>query len=654
MAHRLEIPKKLRGPGRSCVNGLAATISSRCIAQYVTKTQERLKLGSKCVTVPSYDREHGKKKTVIIELLGCRFFMHQAASSKAARSFVVDSYFPVVGLEIHAQISSKSKLFSRAPYCFGSPPNSQLALLDVAIPGSMPVLNKRCAEAAILVALGLSSRVNLISRFDRKHYFYADSPSGYQITQHEVPVAENGYLDYIWSANGIRMNENFVVPLTYSANDCVGQSYFVSRARIRRIQIEQDTGKSLHDSQRGRSLIDLNRSGVGLVELVTEPDFICAPQAAAFIHELSCLLTFLNVCHANASLGELRVDVNVSVGPSWSDQGPRTEVKNVNSIRGVMNAIEFEVSRQVELLRTNQNVTNETRAYDPVRGITLPMRDKEVIQDYRYCPEPNLPPLRILSNCYQCNDSRHISSAELNSSCLCLGCLTKEYQRLLSRNSPDGKLPNANRQRFALELGLGLQKASVLAENFRLAALFDSTLALLTVPTRIAGLPQHVSETKMRQELGFWICGQLHGMLKRDATLPLPPVEHLVEFIEMNLRGEIHGSSAEKLLKLIANRENNTKSPRELATAHDWILIYDETRIRPACVQVVKDNPGMVTLYSAGKRKKAVKRLVDKLMTHQKYKAEKFNQYVAEKIIQTILDSQTEGAPPDRLEGGTS
>ncbi|VDO07810.1 unnamed protein product, partial [Rodentolepis nana] len=289
-------------------------------------------------------------------------------------SFSAFSCVPLIGLEIHAQLtSSRSKAFSPVQYAFAAPPNTQVHHFDAALPGSLPILNQNCFEWAIIAGLGLNCHINLISKFDRKHYFYADSPAGFQITQHDFPVAENGWLEYIWKAPELKS-----IPQ-------------VSKAKIRRIQLEQDTGKSLHDEKSSRSLIDLNRAGVALIEIVTDPVFTMSCQAAAFVDELASLLRHLRVCSSNMSTGEMRVDVNVSIGPSVSQQGPVVEIKNVNSLRAIRHAIDYEIHRQRKICQSGGKVINETRSFDVK---TVSMRDKEVLQDYRFLPEPNLPPVR--------------------------------------------------------------------------------------------------------------------------------------------------------------------------------------------------------------------------------------------------------------------
>uniref|UniRef100_A0AAX7W235 Glutamyl-tRNA(Gln) amidotransferase subunit B, mitochondrial n=1 Tax=Astatotilapia calliptera TaxID=8154 RepID=A0AAX7W235_ASTCA len=281
----------------------------------------------------------------------------------------------VVGLEIHAQINSSTKLFSGAPVRFSAPPNSLVSFFDASLPGTLPVLNKRCVEAAVMTGLALNCAVNRKSLFDRKHYFYADLPAGYQITQQRLPIAVDGVLTYSL-LGGKKRNQVMRQNVT-----------------IKQIQLEQDSGKSLHDDVRSQTLIDLNRAGVGLMELVMEPDMSCGEEAAAAVRELQLILQALGTCQGNMSEGQLRVDANVSVHRPGEPLGVRTEVKNINSIRYLARAIDYEIQRQIDVLQRGGTVQNETRAYDSKSGETLPMRDKEGLQDYRFMPEPNLPPL---------------------------------------------------------------------------------------------------------------------------------------------------------------------------------------------------------------------------------------------------------------------
>uniref|UniRef100_A0A5S6QLX1 Glutamyl-tRNA(Gln) amidotransferase subunit B, mitochondrial n=1 Tax=Trichuris muris TaxID=70415 RepID=A0A5S6QLX1_TRIMR len=284
----------------------------------------------------------------------------------------------VVGLEIHAQISSKTKLFSSALCAYDAAPNTMVALLDYAAPGSMPVLNRRCVEAAVQTAIALNCTVAQVSTFDRKHYFYADQPAGYQITQHRQPIASNGNVEFY----------------LYNYRDHPKPA--LKNCRILRLQLEQDTGKTLTDGMGNNVLIDLNRCGVGLMEIVTEHDIQSGLEASCLVKELQTILVAIGSCRCRMERGELRVDANVSVKrPDETELRIRTEVKNLNSLRYIRKAIDFEIARHIACYESGNAMVNETRSFDFRTGETVPMRDKEVRQDYRYLPEPNLPPLRL-------------------------------------------------------------------------------------------------------------------------------------------------------------------------------------------------------------------------------------------------------------------
>ncbi|XP_017592319.1 PREDICTED: glutamyl-tRNA(Gln) amidotransferase subunit B, mitochondrial isoform X2 [Corvus brachyrhynchos] len=302
----------------------------------------------------------------------CSARVYLAPSPKRTR---LAPWIPVVGLEIHAQISSKSKLFSGSQVQFAAPPNSLVSFFDASLPGTLPVLNRRCVEAAVMTGLALNCSINKKSLFDRKHYFYADLPAGYQITQQRVPIAVNGSLSYSLCIDN-KMSQ-----------------MVTKTVRIKQIQLEQDSGKSLHDDTRSQTLVDLNRAGVGLMEVVMEPDMCCGEEAAAAVRELQLILQTLGSSQAVMAEGQLRVDANVSVHHPGEPYGVRTEVKNINSIRFLAKAVDYEIQRQIEELENGGTILNETRAFDSKLGCTVPMRDKEGKQDYRFMPEPNLPPL---------------------------------------------------------------------------------------------------------------------------------------------------------------------------------------------------------------------------------------------------------------------
>src|SRR6201994_3041187 len=275
----------------------------------------------------------------------------------------------VVGLEVHAQVISNAKLFSGAATAFGAEPNSQVSFVDAAFPGMLPVINGECVAQAVRTGLGLNARINLVSRFDRKNYFYADLPSGYQISQFEHPIVGTGAIE---------------VELTDGSTKSIG---------ITRLHLEQDAGKSIHDQHPSKSLIDLNRAGVALMEIVSEPDIRSPEEAGAYVRKLRSILRYLGTCDGNMEEGSMRADVNVSVRKHGEPYRTRCEVKNVNSVRFVMQAVEAEARRQVAVWENDGTVEQETRLFDSGRGETRSMRSKEDAHDYRYFPDPDLLPL---------------------------------------------------------------------------------------------------------------------------------------------------------------------------------------------------------------------------------------------------------------------
>ena len=277
-----------------------------------------------------------------------------------------------MGLEVHLQIASRSKLFSQAPTAVG-PANAQVAFFDAAIPGTLPVLNRRCVEAAVQTALALNcEEINTVTRFDRKHYFYADMPAGFQITQQFQPIARKGTFSY------------------YVQGDHNAEPRKAS-CRITQVQIEQDSGKSIHDPQTNSSLIDLNRAGIGLLEIVFEPDLSTGEEAACLVKDLIAMVKTLGVCSGRMDEGAVRVDANVSVHKPGTPLGTRTEIKNMNSVKAVKNAVDFEIRRQIKSLSKGRPIANVTMTFDSETGSTVVMRDKEMVQDYRFFPEPNIP-----------------------------------------------------------------------------------------------------------------------------------------------------------------------------------------------------------------------------------------------------------------------
>ena len=277
----------------------------------------------------------------------------------------------VLGLEVHAQVASNAKLFSGAAVGFGAGPNAQVSLVDAAMPGMLPVLNRYCVEQAVRTGLGLKAKINLVSRFDRKNYFYPDLPQGYQISQYKDPIVGEG-------------------EVLVERDD--GSTFTVG---IERLHLEQDAGKSLHDQDPTATYVDLNRAGTALMEIVSRPDMRSAEEAAAYVKKLRTILVYLGSCDGDMEKGNLRADVNVSVRRPGADLGTRCEIKNVNSYRFIQQAIEYEARRQIEILEDGGKIDQETRLFDPVKGETRSMRSKEDAHDYRYFPDPDLLPLEL-------------------------------------------------------------------------------------------------------------------------------------------------------------------------------------------------------------------------------------------------------------------
>ena len=277
----------------------------------------------------------------------------------------------VIGLEVHAQVISESKLFSSSSTKFGAAPNENVSFVDAALPGVLPVINSFCVDQTIKTGLGLNGTVNLVSRFDRKNYFYADLPQGYQISQYKYPIISGGYIDIEKSDGNTR------------------------RVNLERIHIEQDAGKSIHDQSPTKSFIDLNRAGITLMEIVTKPDMRSAEEVTIFLQKLRAILRYLKTCDGNMEEGSMRADVNVSIHRPGEEYGTRAEIKNVNSFKFIAAAIDFEIERQIGILESGGTVDQETRLFDTASGQTKVMRSKEDAQDYRYFPEPDLPPLTL-------------------------------------------------------------------------------------------------------------------------------------------------------------------------------------------------------------------------------------------------------------------
>jgi len=338
-------------------------------------------------------------------------------------------YEVVIGCEIHAQIASKSKLFSRSSTSFGAPQNSQVSLVDAAMPGMLPVINEECVKQAIKTGLGINATINLYSVFDRKNYFYPDLPQGYQISQYQQPIVENGFIEIDLAA----IHES--------------KETGKKTIRIQRIHLEQDAGKSIHDQDPKLSLIDLNRSGVALMEIVSHPDLSSPQEATEYVKQIRNILRALETSDADMEKGNLRCDANVSVRVVGNKElGTRCEIKNLNSLRNISRAIEFEAARQVEIIENGGNVNQETRLFDAITGETRTMRSKEDAMDYRYFPDPDLPPLQ----------------------------LTKEFVENIKLSLPE--LPEAKKHRYIKDYSISEYDASVITMDQSMSRYFEQLI----------------------------------------------------------------------------------------------------------------------------------------------------------------------------------
>src|SRR5687768_7049749 len=406
----------------------------------------------------------------------------------------------VVGLEVHAQVVSNAKLFSGAATAFGAEPNTQVSLVDAAMPGMLPVPNRECIRQAVRTGMALDAVINRWSRFDRKNYFYADLPQGYQISQLYHPLVGPGEVEILLDEK----DENSV-----------------KQIGIERIHVEQDAGKLMHDQHPTMSYVDLNRSGVALMEIVSRPDMRSPAEAGAYVRKLRSILRYVGSCDGNMEEGSMRADVNVSVRRAGGDEeaelGTRTETKNVNSVRFVMQTIEHEARRQVELLEDGGTVVQETRLFDPGTGTTRSMRSKEDAHDYRYFPDPDLLPLEL--------DDGFLAE--------CRASLPE--------------LPDAKRRRYIETLGLSPYNAAVLTAEVETARWFEALLA----ETAAA---QGKLEAEVAKQAANWLTSEFSGALnKAGYELAGSPVSHAqaAELLALIGQGTISGSIAKQVLEMI-------------------------------------------------------------------------------------------------------
>jgi aspartyl-tRNA(Asn)/glutamyl-tRNA(Gln) amidotransferase subunit B len=443
------------------------------------------------------------------------------------------SWEVVIGLEVHCQINTKTKAFCGCSTAFGAEPNTQTCPVCLGMPGQLPVLNMVAVEKSILTGLAIGAKINLESKFDRKNYFYPDLPKGYQISQFAVPIVEGGYID-IPTGDGEK------------------------RIGITRIHMEEDAGKSMHEGLEAVSHIDLNRSGVPLMEIVSEPDMRSADEAIAYLKQLHQLVRFLEVSDADMEKGQFRCDANVAVRRPGEPFGTRTELKNMNSFRFIKQAIEYEVLRQIEVIEDGGEVVQESRLWDSVKNETRSMRSKEEAHDYRYFPEPDLPPLRI-------------SQQEVDA---------------IRAGMPE--LPGQLRRRFETEFGLSPYDADVLSQTRELANWYESLVAA------------HPADPK---RCANWMANELLGRLKeagRDITNSPVSAESLAGLLDRIADNTISGKIAKDVLDAMMESGADADT---IIEERGLKQVSDSGTIDAMIKEVMDANPAQVESYRSGKEK---------------------------------------------------
>ncbi len=438
----------------------------------------------------------------------------------------------VIGLEVHAQVISNAKLFSGAATAFGAPPNTQVSFVDAAFPGMLPVINRECVAQAVRTGLGLNAHINLVSRFDRKNYFYADLPAGYQISQYQHPIVGAGSIE---------------IELADGSTKDIG---------VTRLHLEQDAGKSLHDQHPTKSYIDLNRAGVALMEIVSEPDLRSPEEAGAYLRKLRTIMRYLGTCDGNMEEGSMRADVNVSVRKHGEAFRTRCEVKNVNSIRFVMQAIEAEAKRQVAVWEDGGTVEQETRLYDSARGVTRSMRSKEDAHDYRYFPDPDLLPL----------------------------VLDEAWVAELGRSLPE--LPDAKRARFMREYGLPAYDAGVLVAEQTTADFYET-----------------VAKGRDAKLAANWVIGDLFAAFNRTGRgIEDSPVSAaaLGGLLDLMADGTINGRIAKDVFEAMVETGADAAT---IVAQRGLRQVTDTGAIDAAVAQVLAANADKLAEYKAGKEK---------------------------------------------------
>ncbi len=438
----------------------------------------------------------------------------------------------VIGMEVHAQVLSESKLFSGAATAFGAEPNAQVSFVDAAMPGMLPVINKKCVEQAVRTGFGINAQINLVSVFDRKNYFYADLPSGYQISQFKDPIVGKGQIE---------------LDMPDGSTRTIG---------ITRLHLEQDAGKSLHDQNPTESYIDLNRSGVALMEIVSEPDLRSAEEAGLYLKKLRTILRYLGTCDGNMDEGSMRADVNVSVRKPGGPLGTRCEIKNVNSMRFVMQAVEYEARRQIEIIEAGGVIKQETRLFDNAKGETRSMRSKEEAHDYRYFPDPDLLPL----------------------------ILDEAWVNHIRATLPE--LPDDRKKRYMGDFGLTPYDAGVLVAERDTALYFEAA-----------------AKGRDGKMAANWVMGELFGALnKENKSITESPVsaEALGGLLDLILNNTISGRTAKEVFE---EMYTTGKAAAKIVEEKGLQQVSDVGALEKAIDDVIAQNPDKVTEYRGGKDK---------------------------------------------------
>lgn len=461
-----------------------------------------------------------------------------------------EDYEVIIGLEVHAELSTKTKIFCSCPTAFGAAPNTHTCPICMAMPGTLPVLNEKVVEYAVKAGLATNCEISRNSKNDRKNYFYPDLPKSYQISQFDKPLCEHGYVEI--EINGEK-----------------------KKIHLTRIHIEEDAGKLNHDEFGGGSLVDLNRAGVPLIEIVSEPDLRSAEEVEQYLRKLKSILEYIEVSDCKMQEGSLRADVNVSVRKKGETKlGTRTEMKNMNSFRSIVRAIEYEVDRQIDVIENGGKIDQETLRWDDVSGKTFPMRDKEDAQDYRYFPDPDLVAIK----------------------------LSEEYIENIKNSLPE--LPESRKERYLQEYKLSEKDAKLITASKYLSDLFEEAV-------KVCNNPKAVNN---------WIISDISRILNETEMEPIQipfDAKQLGKLVVLIDKGTISSSIGKKVLVELFE---NPRDPEDIIKEKGWIQISDEGAIKEVVLKILENNPQSIADYKGGKDK-ALGFLVGQAMKETKGKA---------------------------------